>query len=303
MEHFPNIVDFQFTAKVEDEFDQIANGREDWGHMLAGFYEPFHASVERGQDIDRSTLSSTREIGLHPETGEKITARLGKYGPYVALGDIADANVKPAYANLRKGMFIETITLEEALDLFKLPRVVGTFEDKDMTANLGRFGPYIRHDSKFYSLTKEQDPMSITGDESVLLIENKRKTDAERLIKAFPENPDIQVLNGRFGPYIVAGKKNVKIPKGEEPADLTLERCLELAAATPDKPAKGGRFAKKATVEKPAKEADAPTKKAAKEAVPAKKAAPAKKKAAATTAKKKEPAKKAAAPKKAAVSK
>ena len=301
--HFPNIVDFQFTAKVEDEFDQIANGREDWGHMLAGFYEPFHASVERGQDIDRSTLSSTREIGLHPETGEKITARLGKYGPYVALGDIADANVKPAYANLRKGMFIETITLEEALDLFKLPRVVGTFEDKDMTANLGRFGPYIRHDSKFYSLTKEQDPMSITGDESVLLIENKRKTDAERLIKAFPENSDIQVLNGRFGPYIVAGKKNVKIPKGEEPADLTLERCLELAAATPDKPAKGGRFAKKATAEKPAKEADAPTKKAAKEAVPAKKAAPAKKKATATTAKKKEPAKKAAAPKKAAVSK
>jgi len=298
VEHFPAIVDFQFTAKVEDEFDQIANGREDWGHMLAGFYEPFHASVERGQDIERSTLSSTREIGLHPETGEKITARLGKYGPYVALGD-TEGETKPAYANLRKGMFIETITLEEALDLFKLPRVVGEFEDKPMAAALGRFGPYIRHDSKFYSLTKEQDPYTITGDEAVTLIEAKRKSDAERLIKDFPENPDIQVLNGRFGPYIVAGKKNVKIPKGEEPTELTLERCLELAAATPDKPAKGGRFGKKAVAEKPAKEADAPAKKAAKapaaKAPAAKKKAPAKKPAAT--------AKKSAAPKKAAASK
>ena len=286
VDHFPDIVDFQFTAKVEDEFDQIANGREDWGHMLAGFYEPFHASVERGQEIERSTLSSTREIGLHPETGEKITARLGKYGPYVALGD-TEGETKPAYANLRKGQFIETITLEEALDLFKLPRVVGNFEDKDMTAALGRFGPYIRHDGKFYSLTKEQDPHTITGEEAVVLIEAKRKLDAERLIKSFAENPDIQVLNGRFGPYIVAGKKNVKIPKGEEPADLTLERCLELAAATPDKPAKGGRFGKKAAAEKPEKEADAPAKKAAR--------APAAKAAKAPAAKKKAPAKKAAA--------
>ena len=285
VDHFPAIVDFQFTAKVEDEFDQIANGREDWGHMLAGFYEPFHASVERGQDIERSTLSSTREIGLHPETGEKITARLGKYGPYVALGD-TEGETKPAYANLRKGQFIETITLEEALDLFKLPRVVGEFEGKDMTAALGRFGPYIRHDSKFYSLTKEQDPHTITGEEAVVLIEAKRKLDAERLIKSFEENSDIQVLNGRFGPYIVAGKKNVKIPKGEEPTELTLERCLELAAATPDKPAKGGRFGKKAAA-KPEKEADAPAKKAAK--------APAAKAPKTAAAKKKAPAKKAAA--------
>ncbi|MEJ7666648.1 MAG: topoisomerase C-terminal repeat-containing protein [Hymenobacter sp.] len=136
--------------------------------MLAGFYEPVPRHAwSAGQDIDRSTLSSTREIGLHPETGEKITARLGNYGPYVALGD-TEGETKPAYANLRKGQFIETITLEEALDLFKLPRVVGEFEDKDMTAALGRFGPYIRHDSKFYSLTKEQDPHTITGEEAVI---------------------------------------------------------------------------------------------------------------------------------------
>ncbi len=290
--HFPTVVDYQFTAKVEDEFDQIANGHEDWTQMLTGFYGKFHATIEAGQDIERSTLGSTREIGVHPETGDKITARLGKYGPYVALGD-PDGEVKPAYANLRKGQFIESLTLEEALELFKLPRVVGQFEDKDMTAALGRFGPYVRHDSKFFSLTKEQDPHTITGEEAVALIENKRKTDAERLIKAFPENPDIQVLNGRFGPYIVAGKKNVKIPKGEEPADLTLERCLELADATPDKPAKGGRFAKKGA--KAEKSADEPAKKKTATAKkPAAKKAPAAKKPAAA---------KAAAPKKKAPTK
>ena len=154
-----------------------------------------------------------------------------------------------------------------------------------MTAALGRFGPYIRHDSKFYSLTKEQDPHTITAQEGVDLIENKRKTDAERLIKSFAENSDIQVLNGRFGPYIVAGKKNVKIPKGEEPADLTLERCLELAEATPDKPAKGGRFAKKAAPAEKTEKADTPAKKPAAKKAAAKK--PAAKKATGTTAAKK----------------
>lgn len=291
VEHFPVIVDFQFTAKVEDEFDQIANGHEQWTDMLAGFYGTFHATVERGQDIERSTLGSTRVIGAHPETGQKLTARLGRYGPYVQIEpkEGAPEGEKAVYASLRKGQFIENITLEEALDLFKLPRIVGQFEDKDMTAALGRFGPYIRHDSKFYSLTKEQDPHTITATEAIELIENKRKTDAERLIKEFPENPDVQVLNGRFGPYIVAGKKNVKIPKGEEPAGLTLERCLELAAATPDKPAKGGRFAKKAapaadaaeTADKPAKKKPAAT--AAKKPAAKK---PAAKKAPGTTAKK-----------------
>lgn len=291
VEHFPVIVDFQFTAKVEDEFDQIANGHEQWTDMLAGFYGTFHATVERGQDIERSTLGSTRVIGIHPETGQKLTARLGRYGPYVQIEpkEGAPEGEKAVYASLRKGQFIENITLEEALDLFKLPRIVGQFEDKDMTAALGRFGPYIRHDSKFYSLTKEQDPHTITATEAIELIENKRKTDAERLIKDFPENPDVQVLNGRFGPYIVAGKKNVKIPKGEEPAGLTLERCLELAAATPDKPAKGGRFAKKAAPEADATDAaDKPAKKKPAPATAKKPAVkkPAAKKPASTTTKK-----------------
>ncbi|MCR5886502.1 type I DNA topoisomerase [Hymenobacter sp. J193] len=283
VEHFPVIVDFQFTAKVEDEFDRIADGQEVWTDMLAGFYSTFHETVERGQDIERSTLGSTREIGVHPETGQKLTARLGRFGPYVQIEPLEGApeGEKAVYASLRKGQFIENITLEEALELFKLPRVVGEFEDKAMTAALGRFGPYIRHDSKFYSLTKEQDPHTITAQEAVELIEAKRKSDSERLIKTFPSREDVQVLNGRFGPYIVVGKKNVKIPKGEEPVELTLERCLELADATPDKPAKGGRFGKKAA---PAAEekADTPAKKPAAKKPAAKK--PAAKKAAPKTA-------------------
>ncbi|MBT2557515.1 type I DNA topoisomerase [Hymenobacter sp. ISL-91] len=280
VEHFPAIVDFQFTAKVEDEFDRIADGLDNWTDMLSGFYTPFHKTVEKGEEIERSTLGSTREIGLHPETGQKLTARLGRYGPYVQIEPLEGApeDEKPVYASLRKGQFIENLTIEEALDLFRLPRVVGEFEEKSMTAALGRFGPYVRHDSKFYSLRKDQDPHTITGEEAVELIEAKRKADAERLIKAFPENPDVQVLNGRFGPYIVAGKKNVKIPKGEEPTELTLERCLELAEATPDKPARGGRFAKKAApsaeekTDTPAKKKPAAKKPAAKKKTPAKKA-------------------------------
>ncbi|QIX63104.1 type I DNA topoisomerase [Hymenobacter lutimineralis] len=274
VEHFPVIVDFQFTAKVEDEFDRIADGQEVWTDMLAGFYGTFHETVERGQDIERSTLGSTREIGTHPETGQKITARLGRFGPYVQIEPLEGApeGEKAVYASLRKGQFIENLTVEEALDLFKLPRNVGQFEDKDMTAALGRFGPYIRHDSKFYSLTKEQDPHTITAQEAIDLIEAKRKADSERLIKTFPDREDVQVLNGRFGPYIVVGKKNVKIPKGEEPVELSLERCLELAEATPDKPAKGGRFAKKAAPAA-AEKADTPAKKPAAKKPAAKKAA------------------------------
>jgi len=285
VEHFPVIVDYQFTAKVEDEFDQIANGLEQWEQMIGSFYGTFHETIERGQDIERSTLGSTREIGEHPETGQKITARLGRFGPYVQLEPLEETeDDKRVYASLRKGQFIETLTLEEALELFKLPRIVGEYEGKDMTAAIGRFGPYIRHNSKFYSLRKDQDPIAIDADEAIILIEAKRKTDAERLIKEFPENPDVQVLNGRFGPYIVASKKNVKIPKGEDPKELTLERCLELAEATPDKPARGGRFAKKAAAPTAEETADKPAKKAA----------------AGATAKKKAPAKKAAAKKPAA---
>jgi DNA topoisomerase-1 len=286
VEHFPVIVDFQFTAKVEDEFDRIADGLESWEEMISGFYGTFHETVERGKEVERADVGTTREIGLHPETGEKIYAKLGRFGPYVQLGE-TDGQVKPAYANLRKGQFIESLTMEDALELFKLPRNVGQYEGADMTAAVGRFGPYIRHDSKFYSLAKGQDPHTVTAEEAVELINAKRKQEAEKVIKSFDAEgrPDVQVLNGKYGPYIVAAGKNVKIPKGEEPRELTLQRCMELADATPDKPAKG-RFGAKKTA---APAADGAPAKAAKTA-----------KATKTTAKKTDGAAKKPAAKKAA---
>jgi DNA topoisomerase I len=278
--HFESVIDYSFTAKVEEEFDEIASGKKQWDKMLDTFYGSFHKTIEDSASVERSTVSGARELGIDPVTGKKVITKLGRFGPYVQLGEEEEGSeVKPAYASLRKGTFIESITLEQALELFKLPRVVGEYEGKDMKAAIGRFGPYIQHNSKFYSLPKDLDPLLVTDTEAVALIEAKRKADAEKLIKSFPEDPEVTVLNGRFGPYICVGKKNVKIPKGQEPAELTLEQCLELAAATPDKPARGG-FKKKA-----ATPADAPVAKKA----PAKKASakkPAAKKATGTTTKK-----------------
>lgn len=285
VEHFPMIVDFQFTAKVESQFDRIADGEQEWVTMISDFYGGFHETVEAGKAIERSTVSGARELGTDPTTGKPVSARLGKYGPYVQLGDMKteeEAGGKAAFANLKKGQFLESISLEEALELLRLPRNVGAFESTDMVVGEGRFGPYVRHASKFYSLRKDQDPLTISTEEAIELIETKRKVDSERLIKGFAEDATIQVLNGRFGPYIVAGTKNVKIPKGEDPKELTLERCRELAAAAPDKPAKG-RFGAKKAAPKAEGDTDAPAKTAAKKA-PAKKAAA--KKPAASAAKK-----------------
>jgi len=281
IDYFPNIIDYSFTAKVEEEFDQIAAGTKQWDKMIQNFYGDFHDTVESSENIERSTVSGARELGFDPNTGKKIMARLGRFGPFVQLGEEnEETKEKPVYASLRKGQFLENITLEDALDLFKLPRIVGTFEDKDMTAAIGRFGPFIKHESKFYSLPKTYDPFTVTAEEAIEIIQNKRKADAEKCIKSFAENPEVQVLNGRFGPYIAVGKKNVKIPKGKEPGELTLEECLTLAEQTPDKPTRGG-FKKKA-----APEADKP-KSAAKKKAAAPKEAASKKKSAAT---KKKPA-------------
>ncbi|QNF34571.1 type I DNA topoisomerase [Adhaeribacter swui] len=268
VDYFPSVIDYSFTAKVEEEFDQIAAGKKAWDKMIEHFYSGFHETVTSSQNVERSTISGARELGVHPETGKKITARLGRFGPFVQMGEEnEETKEKPVYASLRKGQFLENITLADALELFKLPRVVGTFEEKDMTAAIGRFGPFIRHDNKFYSLPKTLDPYTVNADEAIQLIESKRKADAEKCIKSFAENPDVQVLNGRFGPYIAVGKKNVKIPKDKVPADLTLEECLTLAEQTPDKPARGG-FKKKADAK-----ADTPAKTTAKKAATKKPAA------------------------------
>ncbi|MGF1532911.1 MAG: type I DNA topoisomerase [Bernardetiaceae bacterium] len=234
VEHFPDIVDLNFTAKVEKEFDIIASGKLSWSKMLAEFYGDFHPRVTDTDELDRSEVKSGRDLGHDPKTGRLVVARLARYGPVVELVS-ENEDEKSQFASLRQGQFIETLTLEEALDLFKLPRTVGNLEGKDIVANIGRFGPYLRHDSKFTSIPKEHDPYTIEEGLAIELILAKREADAKKHIKSFPENPDIQILNGRWGPYIKAGKKNVKIPKDVEPESLTLEQCLELAEKAPEK--------------------------------------------------------------------
>jgi DNA topoisomerase-1 len=179
-----------------------------------------------------------------------ITVRLGKFGAFAQLGE-AEEDKKPPYASLKKGQLIETLTLEEALDLFKLPRTAGDFEDKPMTIAIGMFGPYVKHDGKYYSLAKTDDPLTVSAERAAQIIQDKRQAEIDKLIKEFPENADVKVLNGRYGPYVQFGKKNVKIPKGIEPKDITMEQCIEWEATTPEKK---GRFGKKAPVAKKAAE-------------------------------------------------
>ncbi|MDH5397173.1 MAG: type I DNA topoisomerase [Cyclobacteriaceae bacterium] len=238
VEHFPDVTNYSFTAEVEEEFDAIAHGKQQWDKMIDNFYGKFHRKVEETESLERSSVQKSREIGIDPASGKKVIARLGRFGPVVQIGENGNGDEeaeKPRYASLRNGQFIENITLEDALELFKLPRNLGEFEEKELVIGVGRFGPYIRHDNKFVSIPKEEDPYTITAERAIVLIEEKRKTEANRIIKVFESNPDIQVLNGRFGPYIKAGKKNVKIPKGKEPAELTLEECIDLAEKTPEK--------------------------------------------------------------------
>lgn len=279
VEHFSDITDFSFTSAIEQEFDEIATGKLEWRKMIDTFYKPFHKKVQSTELIERSSAGKNREIGVDPKTGKSVYVKLGKFGAYVQLGENPDDNggEKPKFASLRPGQFIENITLEDAMELMKMPRQMGDFEEKPVVVAIGRFGPYVSHDKKFVSIPKEDDPYTITLDKAIELIQNKRIVDANRLIKGFEENPDIQILNGRFGPYIKAGKKNVKIPKDRDPKDLTLEECVELAANAPEKKGRWGRFAKKTAA--PAAEATvkAPKKVAAKK-TPAKKTAPKKKK-------------------------
>jgi len=237
MEHFANIVDFNFTADVERQFDDIAEGQMVWNSMIDKFYKPFHIQVEETtQNSSRS--SGERELGVHPESGEKIIVRIGRYGPMAQIGETGETEEgkKPRFARLRKEQFLETITLEEALDLFKLPRDLGEYEDKKMVVGVGRFGPYVRHDGKFVSLKKGiDDPMEITKDRAIELIEAKRKAEREKVIKVFEGEEPVSILKGRYGPYIEYKKKNYRIPKTVEPTELTEEACMEIIEKSPKK--------------------------------------------------------------------
>ncbi|MBS0000563.1 MAG: type I DNA topoisomerase [Cyclobacteriaceae bacterium] len=238
--YFPGIIDFSFTARIEKEFDDISQGKIEWDQMIDRFYRDFHPMVENTEQVSRSEARNVREVGIEPESGKKVFAKLGKYGPIIQIGE-GNGDEKPKFASLLKGQYIETISLEEALQLFKLPREVGTFEGKEIVAGIGRYGPYIRFENKFISLDN-QDPLQIREEEAIELINVNRKTEAEKLIKKFDEDKDVSVLKGKYGPYIKFGKKNVKIPRGKEPASLTFDECVELAEKTP---AKKGRFKRK----------------------------------------------------------
>jgi len=226
VENFKDVLDFNFTAKVEKEFDEIAQGLKVWNVMIRNFYKPFHKDVvQTEQHSERAT--GERFLGIDPASGRNITARIGRFGPIVQMR-VDENDDKPQFASLRQGQRLETITLEEALELFKLPRNIGAFEEEDVIIAIGRFGPYAKHKGAFYSLPKTDDPYTVNLERATEIIKTKRQADIDKVIKLFPENPDIKILNGRWGPYLAFGKKNIRIPKDKDPKSLTLEECLEM---------------------------------------------------------------------------
>lgn len=236
MKYFPDIVDYNFTATVEKEFDEIAAGKKEWNKIIKDFYGSFNEKIEETQK-NSGKFSGERLLGVDPETGKNVYVKIGRFGPIVQIGD-TESDDKPKFAGLRKGQSVETITLEEALKLFDYPRTLGEYENEDVSVAIGRFGPYVKHGKKFYSLKKDDDPASITLERAIELIEEKRKADKEKVIKTFPEDPDVQLLNGRYGPYLTIKKQNYKLPKGTDPKALTLEQCYEIAKDPKNMPKK-----------------------------------------------------------------
>ena len=251
MEYFPDVLDYNFTASVEKEFDSVAEGELVWTKAIDKFYKIFHPIVEATAAVKTEHKVGERQLGIDPKSGNPVFVKIGRYGPVVQIG-VAHADdkeaPKPQFASLMKGQSIDTITLEEALKLFDLPRTVGEYEGKVMVAAVGRFGPFIRHDGKFVSIPKDLNPLTITAEEAIALIDGKREKDEQRFIKKFEEDPEMEILKGRFGPYISYQKANYRIPKTiTDPASLTLEDCKKIIAEAGEKPA-----TKKATRKKKA---------------------------------------------------
>jgi DNA topoisomerase-1 len=277
--HFTRYVDYDFTAKLEDELDEVSRGEKDWIPLMERFWGPFKELVDaKTESVDRSEATGARELGTDPKSGKPVSVRLGRYGPYAQIGTPDDED-KPTFASLRPGQSMHTITLENALELFRLPRKLGEHNDEEVSVGIGRFGPFAKRGSVYASLKKEDDPYTIDLARALFLIEEKEEIARNRIIKAFPGS-DIEVLNGRYGPYLSDGKLNGKIPKDREPASLTLAEATELMETT-GKPMRKGFGAKKVAAKK------AVAKKAA-----AKKVAEPKPKADKPTAAKKAPAKK-----------
>jgi DNA topoisomerase-1 len=301
--HFHKYVEYGFTSSLEDELDAVSRGEEDWTEPLKKFWKPFTSLVDHVEkNVSREEVAQARELGKHPESGKPVTVRMGRYGPFVQIGT-KDDEEKPKFAGLRPGQKMDLIKLPEALELFKLPRKLGaTAEGEPVEANIGRFGPYIKYGAKYVSLKPPDDPYTVELERALEVIRLKKEADANRIIQDFGVD-NIQVLNGRYGPYITDGKRNARIPKDADPKTVALELCRELLAAAPPR---GSRFGRKktaapaaaspaadaqATAAKPAKKSKG--KAAEKPATPAsvakaekadrKAAAPAKKSAARTT--------------------
>lgn len=239
MEYFPSVMDYNFTASVEKEFDQVAEGELVWTKAIDKFYKMFHPIVEATSAVKTEHKVGERELGIDPKSGKPVFVKIGRYGPVVQIGaaHAGDKNApKPQFASLMKGQSIDTITLEEALKLFDLPRTIGEYEGKVMVAAVGRFGPFVRHDGKFISIPKDLNPLTITPEEAIGLIEEKRKKDEQRFIKRFDEEPEMEILNGRFGPYIVYKGTNYRIPKTvTNPVELSVEDCKKIVVEAAEK--------------------------------------------------------------------
>ncbi len=226
LQYFEHIIDYNFTANVEKEFDKVAEGECKWNAMIADFYKDFHKKIEETSD-NSGKFSGEKYLGIDPESGKNVYVKIGRFGPVAQIGD-TDSDEKPKFAGLKKDQSIETITLEEVLGLFAFPRTLGEFEGTEVQIAIGRFGPYIKHNNTFYSLSKLDDPATVTCERAVEIIETKRKTDQDNVVSTYPENEDLKVLKGRFGIYISFNKQNYKIPKTYDPTKLSYQDCMDI---------------------------------------------------------------------------
>ena len=243
-EYFPEILDYNFTAKVEKEFDEIAEGDKEWQSVLKDFYTKFEPMIEKTLNNHTEQKVGERTLGTDPATGKAVSVKIGRFGPVVQIGTPSDSE-KPKFAQLKKGQSISTITLEEALELFKLPHTLGEYEGLTVTVGAGRFGPYVLHDGKYVSIPKGTDPLDIDLEQAVALIEEKRKSEQEKFLKSFDDQPDLEVLNGRYGPYISYKGANYRLPKSvSDPKSLTVEQCMDIINSQTKKTAKKSKTAK-----------------------------------------------------------
>ena len=236
IDYFPQVLDYNFTANIEKEFDEVAEGEKLWDSVIAEFYKDFSPLIDKTMNEKQERKVGERVLGTDPESGRQVSVKIGRFGPVVQVGLASDTE-KPRFAQLQKGQSIDTITLGEALELFALPRTLGEHEGESMVVNVGRFGPYVQLGKQYVSLPAGTDPMAITLGEGIELIEKKRQFEQQRQIKTFAENPDVEILNGRYGPYIAMGGKNYKIPTGTDPASLDLVTCMAIIEKAAEKPA------------------------------------------------------------------